>query len=526
MASDRTPAYVPGFEHDVFISYACVDDQPEFGVQGWVSTFYDLLKNRLARLLGRPDCFSLWRDRSRLDGTTLLSTGIERPLKSTAVMVALLSNGYLASPWCPWEREVFLKAIGPEAGDCLRVFVVELDSLDAGQRPKEFADRLAYRFWVPGPHDKHARLLGAPGTAPDPEYISRMDDLARELVKVLKRMKERAPRDGAIPAQNTDAKVPPARPAPEKPTTTIYLAEATDDLESLWWKVKGYLEQQQIEVVPKQYLPRDPDAFRQAVVSNLADADLFVQLLSKVPGRRMDESRTYLAFQHACAREADLPVLQWRDPGLTEKDLAEVEPAAHRELLDGPAVQAVNVEDFKQEILRTLERLRAEREREARLAERRREAAEGKTNDKFVFIVADTKDRAVARSIFEYVGRLGYFCGLPLALEDSAGEITPADVRQDFEENVRLADGAVIVYGQTPVVWYRNQLMAVRKIHAQYQQDGKRCRVGLYVAPPPKEVGMKPPGVHHIPAAGAGIDEHALQSFLDALQEGETAKVG
>src|SRR5262249_19880636 len=120
----------------------------------WVSTFAELLKHRLARLLGRPDCFSVWMDRTRLDGTSLLTPGIEGPLRKTAVMIALLSNGYLESSWCPREREVFLQAVGPEAGDCARVFAVELDRIEPAQLPKEFADRLAYRFWTQGPLDR------------------------------------------------------------------------------------------------------------------------------------------------------------------------------------------------------------------------------------------------------------------------------------------------------------------------------------------------------------------------------------
>ena len=91
--------------------------------------------------------------------------------------------------------------------------------------------------------------------------------------------------------------------------------ETTDDLEPAWYKVKGYLEQQGILVVPKTYLPRDPKAFKYAVDSaldsSLGDTDLFVQLLSLVPGRKPDDpdgildgAATYGLFQFARARDA------------------------------------------------------------------------------------------------------------------------------------------------------------------------------------------------------------------------------
>src|SRR5438552_3100655 len=103
------PAFVPGFEHDIFISYATVDNESVLKRPGRVNSFFELLNEGLGRLLGRRDAFSIWMDRTKLDGTFQLTEGIDKPLKNTAIMIALLSNGYLASPWCPWERQVFLE---------------------------------------------------------------------------------------------------------------------------------------------------------------------------------------------------------------------------------------------------------------------------------------------------------------------------------------------------------------------------------------------------------------------------------
>ena len=130
MATDRPTAYLPNFEHELFISYAHVDDEPDLGPLGRVSKFFELLTKCLARLLGRRDCFSIWMDRTRLDATFRVTPGIEKSLGNCAVMVALVSNGYLASQWCTWEREVFLRRHGTSPGGSVRVFVVELDRLE------------------------------------------------------------------------------------------------------------------------------------------------------------------------------------------------------------------------------------------------------------------------------------------------------------------------------------------------------------------------------------------------------------
>jgi TIR domain len=514
VTNDRPAAYVPGYDHDLFISYSSVDDQKDaFEPQGWVSTFVDLLSKRLTKLLGRRDSFSLWMDRNRLDGTFQLTPGIETPLHKTAVMLALISKGYLNSDWCPWEREVFLRGIAPTAGEPARIVVVELDRIAEAERPREFTDYLSYRFWVQETLDAYPRLLSAQNQALASDYKDRIDNLARVIVKLFDLIKERAL--PALKPITTSANGPPARPR-----ATVYLAEPTDDLDPIWWAVKSYLEQQNLLVVRPPNLLRDPDACSQAVVSSLADADLFVQFLSKVPGRRVESGQSFASLQYDCARKAKLPILQWRDRTLTEQELASVQDNAHRELLEGPEVQAVFLEEFKQEILETLERHREEQRLETEREKKRKKASEGNDIDKFVYVVADPKDQAITQSILGFLKRRGFPHGGPLWLEDMNS--TPAEISEDFRQNVQLADGTVIVYGQTRPLWYRSQMAEVCKLHVKYQQDNKQRRVGLFVGPPPKiNSGLLAlPGVDVIPGE-EGIDdctiEHSFQPFLDKL---------
>ena len=56
-------AFIPGFKHDIFVSYAHIDDEPLAGSdEGWVTTLVRKLKTRLAQRLGRSDAYSLWMD--------------------------------------------------------------------------------------------------------------------------------------------------------------------------------------------------------------------------------------------------------------------------------------------------------------------------------------------------------------------------------------------------------------------------------------------------------------------------------
>jgi hypothetical protein len=91
-------AFIPGYEHDVFVSYAHVDDQPFIDAaaglersSGWVSTLVRHLKNELAQKIGRSDALSVWFDSNNLRGNHKLIDEIAARLERAAIFVAILS---------------------------------------------------------------------------------------------------------------------------------------------------------------------------------------------------------------------------------------------------------------------------------------------------------------------------------------------------------------------------------------------------------------------------------------------------
>jgi hypothetical protein len=100
--------YVPNYKHDLFISYAHVDNLPIPGAErGWVSTLVGHVKTRLAEKLGRSDAFDLWMD-YELSGHEQLTPQILDAARQSALLLVVLSPGYVASAWCRQERETFL----------------------------------------------------------------------------------------------------------------------------------------------------------------------------------------------------------------------------------------------------------------------------------------------------------------------------------------------------------------------------------------------------------------------------------
>lgn len=95
MASPK--AFVPHCEHDIFISYAHVDDEPALGAaEGWVTTLVKGLRTLLAQKLGRSDAYSLWMDH-QLPRNVQITPQIMDILQKTATLVVILSPGYVAS---------------------------------------------------------------------------------------------------------------------------------------------------------------------------------------------------------------------------------------------------------------------------------------------------------------------------------------------------------------------------------------------------------------------------------------------
>src|SRR5271166_3668759 len=77
--------------------------------------------------------------------------------------------------------------------------------------------------------------------------------------------------------------------------------------------VRRFLEQAGLRVVPRGWYSLDAATFRRSAAADIATADLFVQLLSGVTGKRPpDLTEGYAKCQLQLALDASKPVLQWR----------------------------------------------------------------------------------------------------------------------------------------------------------------------------------------------------------------------
>jgi len=152
------PTFVPGFEHDVFVSYVHVDNRKFDRDVGWVETFVENLREALPQKLkrGRPD---IWRD-LRLSSSAPFSDGIRAAVTHSAILLAILSESSLTSEWCQRELAFFLEAAEQTGGATGRIFLVRLDALDHNCWPEAFRCLLGQKFFEQAHVDAPAYTLG------------------------------------------------------------------------------------------------------------------------------------------------------------------------------------------------------------------------------------------------------------------------------------------------------------------------------------------------------------------------------
>jgi hypothetical protein len=407
-----------------------------------------------------------------LRGGQPITPHILEKLRRSAMLFVVLSPGYIASSWCRRELDTFAGLIAD--GQARHVFVVELDPVDKAELPSALADLKRSRFWIADRNSGSPRIIGMP--VPDLEYYRAVDDFVREVVTDLKQLKR--------------AELPPTR------NGTVFLAEATDDLDAQRDNVKRYLDQAGIAVHPKNGCSLEPKAFRQAVTEGLAEADLFVQLLSDIPGKRPpDLPEGYAKCQLQLALSVGKPVLQWRNPAL---NMSRVPDDAQRTLLDAATVRAEGIEDFKREIRRHLE------------DRRNAPPPVPVSTDAFVFVDMDSTDRPLAEQLCDILGR--YNAGYSLPTEDQ----DPRQFRKDLRDKLLSCNALILIYGATTRGWVDGHLKELQKMMTLRRAPLRGLAIVEGPPDPKDRLSIRLPNMKVINCRG-GVKEAEVRRFLETL---------
>jgi hypothetical protein len=85
-------AFIPGYQHDIFVSYAHGDNRT------WIDGLVERLKQELKAKLGAPT--AIWIDKEELRRSADFQREIPDSLRTAAVLLFLPSPSYIASPYC------------------------------------------------------------------------------------------------------------------------------------------------------------------------------------------------------------------------------------------------------------------------------------------------------------------------------------------------------------------------------------------------------------------------------------------
>jgi len=468
-------AFVTGYENDVFVSYAHLDN---LGEPAWVSTLVEKLDTEVRQRLGTKD-FKIWFD-ADINGNQPLTSQLVEAVRRSATLLVVMSPSYLASQWCARERNAFLGFVR----DCVtagRIFIVNCRETDRDGRrtAPEFGDLLGFKFWTEDPEARAVRPLGAPDTK-ERAYLASILNLSDRLAQTLRGIRANA---GQREREN-----------PEGSARGVFVARSTDDLEGREDELRGYLTQAGLGILPEVWYPETTESeFRTAMEADLQRSAAFVQLLGKLPGRKADFAggRRYAALQNEIARSSGKPMFLWRD---VADDPASVADAAHRALLE--EARACGFSEFERAVVDA--------------ANRKPVISRSPSPHVTVFVNADRNDLTVAKQLAELLAKQGVECFWPLL------EGPPEQVRRDLEENLTSCDGLVLIYGTSEASWVRNQLRQGRKILSQRERD--LAALAIYLGPPPQkpELAIAMPEIITLDGR-VGLSPESLLPFVERL---------
>ncbi len=196
-------AFVRGFQHDVFVSYATADNTP--AENGWITAFVSCLGEEVKSALKARSDVEIWFDRTHIDGEEDLPKHIRDGVQTSSCLVVVLSKAYTQSKWCRAERQSFFQAPHVVNYPSDRVFLVDIGTLPPEQKPVDLLNFRGRLF-----HEEHGvrSRLGHPSpnrTVPDHQpFFAKLESLATAIADRLLRLSKEIERFSTVEKLEND----------------------------------------------------------------------------------------------------------------------------------------------------------------------------------------------------------------------------------------------------------------------------------------------------------------------------------
>ncbi len=488
---------VTGYNNDVFISYGHINNRP-FGDPGggWVDIFHEHLQNFVNVHVGRRT--DIWRDR-RLTGAEVFSDEIEQQLRSSAVLVAVISPAYMQSEWCNRELVGFTKAAQDRGslrvGNLERVVKVLRLPVERSALPPLLDEVLGAQFYRVDPASERARdLLLDPAGDARQVFRARVDDVAQDLSRLLKAMAAAAAAVAAPPVPAGD---------------TVFLAWTTGDLTEEREKLRRELEARNYRVVPTGAPPLDAAGVRESVLAALGEAKIAIHLVGALYGfvpegeersiiELQSDEALYQASNSAAAR------IFWLAPNAQPQDRR---LSALVDRLQKQSPQGGRVDLLANQTIEDLKTLALDRLNPASKAA----PVAVKAASAWVYLMCDQLDRANVAPMKDFLFDQSLEVRLPLFDGDSE------EIREDHYKTLKQCDGVLIFWGKAKEGWLRTMLLDLNKVFG-LGRTGPYKAASLYLAelPDVNKESFRTREVSTI-RAGREFDPDVLRPFVAQL---------
>lgn len=451
-------AFLKDALHDVFLSYAHVDNIPDReGEKGWVDDFKSQLSVRLLKRFGER--IEVWSD-PKLRRAELYDKVIERAVRDSGMMLALITSSYLKSDYCRMEMEWFrtkaeAEPAGLVVGDSVRIFPVLLYNIPPSEWPQACHGTSAFRFHEAIDDDDYGRPLDPAS----PRFRGQLHHLVEDIHTVLTRLRSREP----------DERVEPG-------SFRAFFSQPPDDQRPTKRQLAAALKDEGIDVLTDIPPPYDDEGHAGAVREALRQADLSIHLLSASPGEPVDAEqpgRTYpveqvkIGLDHARSQLILLP---------QELDLSLVDDASYAEFLES-LVQKKRDADRLELVQTTRHRMLDEiLAKRRRIEEARARQAAVSGAGLTAFIDLHTKDLPAATDLVGYLSERKFN---PLMVPSA--DLSPT--MSLFEDYLRKARLFIVVFGTVAREWVQHRLLEANKLILVNELP---TLVGVYVGPPDK----------------------------------------
>ena len=134
---------LPYFEYDVFVSYSHGvqggESETDAPLRDWTLELIRKLETDIRAVDTEFDDLHIWRD-EQIDPTIHISDELRGKVKSSGILLIVMSPRYLASTWCQNELEWFRQQVQDRERDQGRVFVVRVLRTDENRWPDFLRD--------------------------------------------------------------------------------------------------------------------------------------------------------------------------------------------------------------------------------------------------------------------------------------------------------------------------------------------------------------------------------------------------